>query len=286
MEAKAALAASYPSTHVGWVADLIMTLTGAHFNYSCDGGSPGGCSRTQPMQPHKRACGNDWPPFAFTMIGMHRLVSVAQMVAQVVADRVPGDFAELGVWRGGACIFAAKAFDWFETLTPAPDASSAPRQIHVFDAFEKLPGYKGASEFLSNSAESVRQNFAQFGCLTEHVHFEVGLFQKTTKAWRAQHDLTTTSIAILRVDGNFYDSYSDAMYHLYDYVPVGGFVIFDDIMSQRAVMKFWLDFKHDQKLPETLTQIDMHSAYFRKVKAVQIDLSLAHPPQDVNRAQA
>ena len=76
------------------------------------------------------------------------------------------------------------------------------------------------------------------------------------------------------------------MYHLYDYVPVGEFVIFDDIMSHPAVMRFWLDFKKDQKIPETLTQIDMHSAYFRKVKAVQIDLSLARPPQDVNRAQA
>ena len=274
------MAANYPSTHVGWVADLVMTLTGAHFNYACDTRSPGGCSRVTPMKPHARACGNDWPPYAFTMIGMHRLLSVAQMVAQVVAEGVPGGFAELGVWRGGTCIFAAKAFGML-TL-----ATAQPRQIHVFDAFEKLPGYKGASEFLSNSAESVRQNFAQFGCLTEHVHFEVGLFQQTTKAWRAQHDLTTTSIAILRVDGNFYDSYSDAMYHLYDYVPVGEFVIFDDIMSHPAVMRFWLDFKHDQKLPETLTQIDMHSAYFRKVKAVQIDLSLAHPPQDVNRAQA
>tara|TARA_B100000795_G_scaffold82771_1_gene60000 strand:+ start:366 stop:521 length:156 start_codon:yes stop_codon:yes gene_type:complete len=51
-------------------------------------------------------------------------------------------------------------------------------------------------------------------------------------------------------------------------------------------MRFWLDFKNDQKLPETLTQIDMHSAYFRLGQAVQIDLSLARPPQDVNRAQA
>ena len=74
------------------------------------------------------------------------------------------------------------------------------------------------------------------------------------------------------------------MYNLYDYVPVGGFVIFDDVMSHPAVMRFWLDFKNDQKLPETLTRIDMHSAYFRKVKAVQVDLALAHPPQDVNRA--
>ena len=49
-------------------------------------------------------------------------------------------------------------------------------------------------------------------------------------------------------------------------------------------MRFWLDFKNDQKLQETLTQIDMHSAYFRLGQAVQIDLSLARPPQDVNRA--
>mmetsp|Transcript_42114 Transcript_42114/g.101410 ORF Transcript_42114/g.101410 Transcript_42114/m.101410 type:complete len:250 (-) Transcript_42114:620-1369(-) len=238
----------------------------------------GGAVATILMKPYQRACGDDWPPFAFTMVGMHRLVSVAQMVAQVVAEGVPGGFAELGVWRGGTCILAAKAFGM---LTPA---RAQPRQIHVFDAFEKLPGYKGASKHLANSAESVRQNFAQFGCLTEHVHFEVGRFQQTTKAWRAQHDLATTSISILRLDCNFYDSHSDAMYNLYDYVPVGGFVIFDDVMSEPAVMRFWLDFKNDQKLPETLTQIDGNSAYFRKVKAVQVDLSLAHPPEDVNRA--
>ena len=148
VEAKAAVAAKPKQcTHVGWVADLVMTLTGAHFNYACDTRSPGGCSRNKPMEPHKRASGNaDWPPYAFTMIGMHRLLSVAQMSPAVS--------------RSLACV------------------------------------------------------------------------------------------------------------------------------SHPAVMRFWLDFKNDQKLPETLTQIDMHSAYFRKVKAAQIDLSLARPPQDVNRAQA
>ena len=113
----------------------------------------GGAVATILMKPYQRACGDDWPPFAFTMVGMHRLVSVAQMVAQVVVEGVPGGFAELGVWRGGTCILAAKAFG---LLTPA---RAQPRQIHVFDAFEKLPGYKGASEYLANSAESVRRNF-------------------------------------------------------------------------------------------------------------------------------
>ena len=48
VEAKAAVAANYPSTRVEWVADLVMTLTGAHFNYACDTRSPGGV-QSQPF---------------------------------------------------------------------------------------------------------------------------------------------------------------------------------------------------------------------------------------------
>jgi len=63
---------------------------------------------------------------------------------------------------------------------------------------------------------------------------------------------------------------------------VGGYVIFDDVMSHRAVMACWIDFKTDQGLPETLTRIDKHSAYFQKIADTRIDPTKQHPPQDVN----
>ena len=36
------------------------------------------------------------------------------------------------------------------------------------------------------------------------------------------------SIAVLRLDGNFYSSHEDSLYAFWDFVPAGGIFIFDD----------------------------------------------------------
>ena len=66
------------------------------------------------------------------------------------------------------------------------------------------------------------------------------------------------------------------MYNLYDLVPVGGFVILDDVMSHNAVMRFWTDFKKDYGLTENLTQIDRHSAWFQKAKSIKVSKKFYH----------
>lgn len=132
--------------------------------------------------------------------------------------------------------------------------------------------------FLSNAQADVEQNFASFALLDANVHFVKGLFKDTVPMWQKG-----TQIAVLRVDGNFYDSYSDVMYAMYEDVAVGGIVIFDDVFSHVAVMKFWQDFKADQGVVEDLNRIDTHSGWFRKRVPVTIDASKMHPPQDVNK---
>jgi demethyldecarbamoylnovobiocin O-methyltransferase/8-demethyl-8-(2,3-dimethoxy-alpha-L-rhamnosyl)tetracenomycin-C 4'-O-methyltransferase len=52
-----------------------------------------------------RAEGLDWPARAHTMIGLKRLANVRTCVEEVLADGVPGDLIETGVWRGGTTIF-------------------------------------------------------------------------------------------------------------------------------------------------------------------------------------
>ncbi|MBK9997315.1 MAG: hypothetical protein IPO99_09260 [Nitrospira sp.] len=39
------------------------------------------------------------------MIGVKRLANLRALTESVIADNVPGDLIETGVWRGGACIF-------------------------------------------------------------------------------------------------------------------------------------------------------------------------------------
>lgn len=92
-----------------------------------------------------------------------------------------------------------------------------------------------------------------------------------------------TKIAVLRIDGNYYDSYQDALYYLYPHVPVGGIIIFDDVMSHSSVEECWKDFKRDYQLSEELIQIDNQGAWFRKAKQITINWSLFRAPKDANK---
>src|ERR1700761_6381779 len=57
------------------------------------------------VDPQTRAEGRDYPINAETMIGHKRLDNIQDCVTNVIADKVPGDLVEAGVWRGGAAIF-------------------------------------------------------------------------------------------------------------------------------------------------------------------------------------
>ena len=67
-----------------------------------------GCSldKLRNYSLQERYWGFDWAPFAFVMAGHTRLRSARYMLESVIDRKVPGDFAELGAWRGGVSIFA------------------------------------------------------------------------------------------------------------------------------------------------------------------------------------
>lgn len=214
--------------------------------------------------------GNVHMTVGHSMIGFIRLRNIRDCIKEVIKDNIPGDFYELGVWRGGACIFARGVLN----------ALGHPhRTVHVFDAFENIRNYGGKSSYLSVSESQVRSNFDKYG-LTNNVVFHKGLFKDTVPQFRSK---VAAPVAILRIDGNFYDSYQDALYAFYDKVPVGGFVIFDDIMSHADVMRQWRDFKADQNIPEEPVRLDRHSAFFRKTADTPIYQSKMRPPQDANK---
>ena len=245
---------------------LSRMLVGRPLEGSC---SFNNCLQHKPYIPEKRQYGLDWPPFGYTMVGTQRLENFRAAILEVNRNKIPGAIAELGVWRGGAMIMAAAV---------CKDASMQ-RELYVFDAFESLPGYGSSSSFLENSMDEVKQYFELFDVYDEHVHFVKGLFKESLPKFKDFQD----PIAVLRVDGNFYDSYQDAMYYLYPNVPVGGIVIFDDVMSHAAVGRFWKDFKADYSMPEELNRIDRHSAWFRKEKQFKVDYNKMRPPQDANK---
>lgn len=79
---------------------------------------------------HRREHGLDWPSTAETMIGVKRLANLRALTESVIADNVPGDLIETGVWRGGACIF-------MRAILYANSVSD--KSVWVADLFEGLP---------------------------------------------------------------------------------------------------------------------------------------------------
>ena len=244
----------------GFVTGSLTPTAGrcAGFTSSCP------LDQLKPFDAEMRRGGMDWPPFALTMVGDLRIANVRMAIAAIVRDGVPGDFVELGVWRGGVCIFA-KAM-----LAALGDTS---RRVHLFDAFASIQAYYDASSYFATPLEAVRASFASLGLLDTRVVFHEGLFSVTVPAFAAS---TNAPIAILRLDGNFYSSHIEPLYLLYERVPVGGFVIFDDIRSHAEVQLAWAHFQEDQGFSEQLVDIplpDAHSAWFRKSVAVTVDPS-------------
>jgi len=237
---------------------------------ACNTSSLGGCSTAIPYNSDLRYWGLDWPPSGYTMMGEVRLVNFRAAIDYVNRAAIPGAIVELGVWRGGGMILAAAV----------NKESRSKRGIILFDAFESIKDYGPIGQFLSVQEKDVREGFKAFHLLDEHVQFTKGLFAETLPDFYTSKSIQ--SIAVLRVDGNFYDSYQDAMYYMYDFVPIGGIIIFDDVMSHPPVNQFWKDFKLEQGLTEELVRIDFHSAWFRKMRAIKLDWSFFRAPQDAN----
>jgi O-methyltransferase len=80
--------------------------------------------------PKLRESGWDWPSVALTMIGTKRLANIRLVLESVIGEKVPGDFVETGVWRGGASIYAKAVLTAYGSID---------RKIICCDSFEGLP---------------------------------------------------------------------------------------------------------------------------------------------------
>jgi hypothetical protein len=188
----------------------------------------------------KRELGRDWPLQAHSMIGRARLRHLRAAVLHVLNSNIPGDFIETGVWRGGACIYMRAilkalgvtdrrvwAADSFEGL-PEPDPERYPADTG--DAHHTF--YQ-----LIVSLDEVKENFAKYGLLDDQVRFLPGWFKDTLP--RAEID----RLAILRLDGDMYESTMDAIIALYDRVSPRGIVIVDDYGAVPACRQAIDDFR-------------------------------------------
>lgn len=207
--------------------------------------------------------GRDRSSPAHTMVGILRLENVRELTQRALDTGVQGDLIEAGVWRGGCCIL-------MRGLLAANSIST--RKVYVADSFEGLPPPKpelfpqdAGSHFhtvraLAVPLDEVKANFARYGLLDDQVIFVKGFFSDTLPA------LETGPFAVIRLDGDMYESTYVALQCLYPKLSVGGFVLIDDYGAVEQCRQAVSDYRAKMAIEDRIQQVDWTGVWWQKTR--------------------
>lgn len=172
----------------------------------------------------------------YTMTSVPRLVNTLKSCRYVVENKIPGDFVECGVWRGGNSILAKKLFneldsqrcvwmfDTFEGMTAPTEFDVAARTgVHASQKYENSQK-NTYNEWCYASLEDVQNNCEKSGLKLEDFRFVKGDVSKTLLKKRN----IPNKISVLRLDTDWYESTKLELEILYPIINVGGVLIIDD----------------------------------------------------------
>lgn len=174
-----------------------------------------------------------WAVMPYSLIGSSGLEHTHDLARDVVQRGIAGAFVECGVAQGGCAAL----------LAMVADSDQAKRPCWFFDSFEGLPdpttqdftdGRTGKhirplpkGSCLGTCEQVSQLLFENFGLSRHHVKLVKGWFQDTIQATSEE----VGPIAILRIDGDWYESTRCCLEMMYDQVSVGGHIIIDDYCS-------------------------------------------------------
>lgn len=202
------------------------------------------------------------------------LSNAYDLAAYIENRKLPGAIVECGVWRGGCAAVMAKV----------ADTAKSNRKIWLFDSFEGMPSATKEdigqdakwlscgvmSEDLTDltpvgtniaSVEEVKELlFNRLHLKEENVVIVKGWFQNTLPAYRDR----IGDIALLRIDGDWYQSTKACLETLYDNVVNNGYIIVDDYGFFPGCKKAVDEFLQERQVTVQIIKVDYSRIYFQK----------------------
>jgi O-methyltransferase len=203
--------------------------------------------KIRPAEWAHRVEGRDFPFNATTMIGLKRLDHLQECVETVLAEDVPGDLIEAGVWRGGAGILMRAVLELHES----------DRTVWMADSFQGFPDTHGQIPVLPTPLAEVRANFDKYG-LNGRVEFLEGWFEQTLPAVRDR------TWSVVRLDADLYESTLTALENLYPGLSPGGFLIVDDYGPVKQCRRAVDEYRERHGITDPIREIDWSGVYWRK----------------------
>jgi hypothetical protein len=188
------------------------------------------------------------------MVGVPRLRTLYRLAKRAIADGVKGAFVECGTCNGGSGGVLAHV------------AARDRRPVWLFDSFEGLPepapedgdsaiGWKGGC--LGKQA-MVSEVLQRVDARIDDVHIVKGWFQDTLTS------APTGPIAVLHLDGDWYESTRQILDALYDRIDPRGFLAVDDYGHWPGCRRAVDEFFRERGLQPQIRYSDYTGVWFAK----------------------
>lgn len=202
----------------------------------------------------------------FSMISKERLINCYNWCKKY--NNTDYSFVECGVARGG-CLALMKYI------------SGEKNKIFGFDSFEGMPnitnkdiddnynksniftGFGKVGDNLSGGIENVYQTFSKLNISLNNVIFVKGFFNETLN--NSENIVKLDKIAVLRLDGDWYESVKICLEKLYDQVIIGGVIIIDDYGHWVGAKNAVDEFRNKLNITSPLLQTDYTEHYWIKL---------------------
>jgi hypothetical protein len=191
----------------------------------------------------------------YTMTSTERIHALVYAVRHVVRNRIAGDMVECGVWKGGSVMAMAL------TLLQLGERD---RSLYLFDTFSGMTppsdvdvDYQGQQAQVildavrcEASQQEVENAVFSTGYDREKIHFVPGRVEETIPAYAPE------SIALLRLDTDWYESTQHELVHLFPRLERGGVIIIDDYGHWRGARQAVDEYIAQRQIPLLLHRID------------------------------
>jgi hypothetical protein len=192
-----------------------------------------------------------------TMTSPERIGALREAVRYVVRCEIPGDIVECGVWKGGSMMAVAL------TLTEL----GSKRRLHLFDTFEGMTAPTALDRNLAGEQasvllaakqgvwarapiEEVRDAMRSTGYDESLINYVKGPVEATIP------QDAPSSIALLRLDTDWYESTRHELRHLFPRLAVGGVLIIDDYGHWEGARRAVDEYIEEHGLRVLLNRID------------------------------
>lgn len=205
---------------------------------------------------------------AYTMTSHARMLANIDAVDYVTRRGLPGAFVECGVWRGGSVLVMLERmkhlgvtdrdvylFDTFAGMTAPTAEDVSPFQPPAAEIWSATPpGERAWDDVLGErhlySVEGVRSLLTSTGYPPDRLHFVVGPVEETVPAQAPE------TIALLRLDTDWYESTVHELTHLYPRLCAGGVLVIDDYGHWQGARKAVDEYFANAADPVLLSRLD------------------------------